>query len=124
MKAGSFPSPFLKYKEGGSTVELSGREKVGSRDAFLLLIKPGSGPVVRAFIDAENYLLLKQVVKVAVPQIGGELEQTTDFVDQRDVDGVKVPFQVKSTNAVQTSTVTITKVEHNATIDQSLFSKP
>ena len=52
------------------------------------------------------------------------MEQTTELLDYRDVDGVKVPFQVKATSAVQTSSVVISKVEHNATIDEALFSKP
>jgi hypothetical protein len=62
-------------------------------------------------------------VKVDAPQVG-EVEQTTEFFDYRDVDGVKVPFTVKATSAVQSSTVTITKVEHNTRIDDALFSKP
>jgi hypothetical protein len=52
------------------------------------------------------------------------VEQTTEFSDFREVDGVKLPFKLKGTSAVQTFTVTVTKVEHNKKIDESLFSKP
>ena len=123
MKNGAFPSPFLNYKEVGATLELSGKEKVGEREAYLLIFKPRSGSVARQYIDAESYLPIKLVVKVDVPQFG-ELEQTTEFLDYRDVDGVKVPFQVKATSAVQQYTIVITKVEHNVQIDEALFSKP
>ena len=54
----------------------------------------------------------------------GPLEQTTDLSDYREVDGVKVPFQLKSTNAVQSFTVAVTKIEHNIKIDPALFVKP
>lgn len=123
MKNASFPTPFLNYKEMGATLELGGKEKVGDREAYLLIFKPKSGPVMRQYIDAASYLPIRVVVKLNVPQIG-DIEQTSDLLDQREVDGVKVPFQVKSTSAAQSLTVTLTKVEHNGTFDQLLFSKP
>src|SRR6185295_3743669 len=42
MKNGSFPTPFMNYKQLGATVELGGKEKVGERDAYLLIYKPKS----------------------------------------------------------------------------------
>jgi hypothetical protein len=114
----------LKYKETGTTVELSGKEKLGDREAYLLILKPKSGPAVRQYIDAESYLAVRSVIKVDVPQIGGELEQTTELLDYRDVGGVKVAFQVKTSSAVQTANIVITKVEHNVTLDQAQFAKP
>ena len=44
--------------------------------------------------------------------------------DFKDVDAVKVPFRIKATSSIQgTVLVTITQVEQNKQIDQSLFSK-
>jgi outer membrane lipoprotein-sorting protein len=106
------------------TIELAGKEKVGDRDAYVLVTKPKSGPAVRQYIDAASYLTIKQVIKINVPQIGSEVEQTTEFFDFKDVDGIKVPFRVKTSTAFQTLTVTISQVEHNVEIDQTLFSKP
>ena len=124
MKAGSFPSPFLNYKERGATVELGAQEKVGDRDAYVLTYKPKTGSTVRMYLDAQTYLPLRSVVKVNVPQLGQDVEQTTDFSDYRDVDGVKVPFQIKNSSPLQTYTITATKVEQNIQVDESLFSKP
>ena len=64
------------------------------------------------------------MVKVDVPQLGREVEQTTEFLDYREVDGIKLPFRVVATSSVQNYTITITKVEHNVRVDESLFSKP
>jgi hypothetical protein len=124
MRNSSFPHPFLTYKEQGSTATLSGKEKVGARDALVVLVTPKAGSPVRTFIDAETFLPLKNVVKVEVPQLGGELEQTTEFSDFRAVDGVKVPFEIKSSSSVQSFTVTTTAVQHNVKVDEGLFSKP
>jgi hypothetical protein len=123
MKNNDFPNPFLSYKERGVTVELTGKEKVGEREAYVLVFKPKTGASSRHFIDAESYLPIKLVQKLDIPELG-EVEQTTEFSDFREVDGIKLPFKLKGTSAVQTFTVTVTRVEHNKKIDESLFSKP
>lgn len=124
MLNASFPTPLLKYKEAGAKVELVGKEKVGSREAYLLLYTPKTGSGSRLFVDAETWLLLRAVVKVESPELGGEVEQTSDMSDYRDVDGVKVPFAVAVVNPAQRITITLTKVEHNKPIDETMFSRP
>jgi hypothetical protein len=124
LRNGGFPHPFLTYKEMGTTAKLSGKEKVGDRDAYVVIFDPTNGPVAREYIDAETYLPIKVAIKVDVPQLGGEIEQTTELLDYREVDGVKLPFRVSATYSVQSFTIVITKVEHNLQIDESLFSKP
>jgi outer membrane lipoprotein-sorting protein len=124
MKNAQFPSPLLNYKGMGTTVELAGKEKVGDRDAYVLIGKPKAGPVIRYYIDAETYLPIRSVMKIMVPQLGTEVEQTTETSDFREVDSVKVPFRIMTTSSLQTVLVTITQVEQNKQIDQSLFSKP
>jgi outer membrane lipoprotein-sorting protein len=123
MKNGMFPNPLLNYKENGATVELGGKEKVGERDAYVLILKPRSGSTARQFIDTETYLPIKLVVKVDLPQVG-ELEQVSELSDYREVDGVKIPFKVKVASSIQNFTIAVTKVEHNTKIDDALFSKP
>ena len=123
MKANSFPHPFLDYKTKGVKATLTGKEKVGDRDAFVVVFEPSTGSPIRQFIDAESFLPVRSMVKITTPQTG-ELEQTADSSDFRDVDGVKVPFSVKLTNAMQGVTMTFTKVENNVALDDKLFSKP
>jgi len=123
MKNNVFPSPFLNYKQLGAAVALEGKESVGGRDAYVLVLKPKTGAAVRQFIDAQTYLPVKVVVKIDLPQLG-EVEQTTELSDFREVDGVKVPFAINSSSAIQHSTIKVSKVEHNAKIDESLFTKP
>jgi outer membrane lipoprotein-sorting protein len=123
MKENVFPTPLLGYKERGSKVELAGKEKVDDRDAYVLNVTPASGPASRTFIDAQSYLPIKSIVKVNLPEVG-DVEQTIEVSDYRDVDGVKVPFKVKGSSAVQTFTIVISDVKHNVKIDEALFAKP
>jgi len=124
LKNAVFPTPLLTYKERGATAELAGKEKVNGRDAYVVVVKPKTGPLVRHFFDAETYLPARIVVKLDVPEAGGELEQTSDLSDYRVVDGIKIPFAVRVSSAVQSFTIDVTKVEHNVKIDAASFSKP
>jgi outer membrane lipoprotein-sorting protein len=123
MRNNMFPTAFLNYKEQGATVELGAKEKVNDHDAYLVILKPKTGAPVRQYFDAESFLPVRVIVKINLPQIG-EVEQTTDLSDFRDVDGVKVPFAIIASSAIQRSSITITKVEHNTKVDEALFSKP
>ena len=124
MRAGSFPTPFLNYKETGMTATLSSREKVDTRDVYVVQLTPKTGPGVKAFFDAENFMLVKTIITVNVPQLGGPIDQVVEFSDFRDVDGIKIPYLTKSSNPVQAVVATITDVKQNMEIDDSSFAKP
>jgi zinc protease len=123
-KSDYFPSTFLKYKELEIKVEAGGTEKVGDREARILIMTSKSGTPMKFFLDSETMMAMKMVATVNVPQLGGDIEQTTEFGDYREVDGVKIPFEVKVTNTAQSITIKFSKVEHNKEIDDAMFSKP
>lgn len=118
-----FPTPLLGYKDRGTRVEVLPNEKVNGKDAVVLLITPETGSPTRMFLDAETYLLNRIVSTINSPQLGGDIEQTTDLSDYRSLDGVKVPFQVVAANRLQTVTIALDKVEHNVALDDAAFVK-
>ena len=122
MKANSFPHAFLNYKTAGTSVKLAGHEKIGTRDMFVILFEPSVGSASKQFIDAETYLPVRTVMTIDVPQMGA-VEQTAEASDFRDVGGMQTPFKLHVTSSVQTFTITFSKIEHNATIDDKLFVK-
>ena len=124
MKNGEFPTPLLTYKDAGVTAALSGHEKVGANEAYVIRFTPKSGPGVRVFIDSQTFMVVKTIITVNVPQLGGPIDQVVEFSDFRDVDGIKVPYTTRSSNSLQTTTAILNDVKHNAQIDDSLFAKP
>jgi outer membrane lipoprotein-sorting protein len=124
MKNSSFPHPFIDFKDRGTSAQLAGKESVGGRDAYVVVFDPASGSQVRNYIDAESYLPIKTVMKVDIPQLGQEVEQTTEFFDYKEVDGVKIPFRIKTSSSIQSITITLTGVDHNVKVDDALFVKP
>jgi hypothetical protein len=124
MRAGSFPTALLNYRERGTEVALANEAKVSAKDPYVIRVTPKAGPSVRLFIDTDSFMLVKSVTTVNVPQLGGDIEQVVEFSDFRDVDGVKVPFTTRSTNPVQTVMATMTDVKHNTEIDDGSFVRP
>jgi hypothetical protein len=124
MRLGSFPTPLLTYKEAGSTAELTGREKIGASEAYVVQFKPKAGPSTRMFFDVQSFMLVRTAITINVPQLGGPIEQVVEFSDFRDVDGIKLPFGIKSSNPLQMISSTVTGVKHNTEIEDSSFTKP
>jgi outer membrane lipoprotein-sorting protein len=123
MKNADFPTPLLRYKQLGTTIALAERQKIGDREAVALAITPREGPASKLFVDAESYLPMRLVVTLELPDVG-RVEQTSDLSDYHDVDGVKMPFSIHNSSAVQTVSVTVTKVDNNAAVDPALFARP
>jgi outer membrane lipoprotein-sorting protein len=124
MRNGAFPTPLLNYRARGSEVALADKEHVGANEAYVVRLTPKAGPAVRLFIDTESFMLVKTVMTINIPQMGGDIDQVVEFSDFRDVDGIKVPHTTRSTNAIQAIVATMTDVKHNLEIDDSSFSRP
>jgi len=118
-----FPSPFLDYKARGTKIELTGKEKVGDKDAYALVITPAKGPSSRLWMDATTYQPVKTITTVETAEVG-QIEHTTVLSDFREVDGITMPFKFVGSSTIQTFTVVVTKVEHNVTVDPARFAKP
>ena len=123
MKAQGFPNPFMSYKAAGISVKLGAKEKVGDKEAYLLTFEPPAGFPIKTYVDAVSFLPVRTIVRAEVPQMG-EVEQILDPLEYKDVDGVKVPVKLRLTNAMNSITMTLTKIEHNVAVDNTMFSKP
>jgi outer membrane lipoprotein-sorting protein len=124
LRNGAFPSPLLNYRDRGSTATLAGNEKVGEKDTFVIQLSPKTGPPLRMFIESDSFMLVKTATTINVPQLGGDVEQVQEFSDFREVDGIKLPYSVRSSTSVQVVTATLSDVKHNVEIDDSSFVRP
>ena len=124
MLNATFPSSFLNYKETGGKIELLGRETVGAKPVLAMQYTPAAGPAIKLYLDATTYLVSRSVVKLSVPEAGGEIEQATDVTDYRAIDGVQTPFLVTVSGSGQVLTITLAKVEYNVALDDAVFSRP
>jgi outer membrane lipoprotein-sorting protein len=114
----------LKWRDLYSKVELTGKEKVGDREAYVLRLTPSSGKPLTRYYDAENFLVLRQIMTRETPQ--GPVEIQVDLSDYRDIGGgVKGPFKIKQTMPVVGEIlITLIEEKNNVEIDDARFAKP
>jgi len=114
----------LKWRDLYSKVELTGKEKVGDREAYVLRLTPSSGKPLTRYYDAENFLVLRQIMTRETPQ--GPVEIQVDLSDYRDIGGGVIgPFKIKQTMPVVGEILmTITEAKNNLEIDDARFAKP
>jgi hypothetical protein len=112
----------LKWRELFIKAELSGREKVGGLDAYVIRLTGKDGTSVTRYYDAATFLLLRADAVEEGPQ--GKIPVETLYTDYRDVGGVKTSFQWTQKTPVGETIIKITEVKTNAEIDDTRFAKP
>ena len=104
-------------------MQLAGIEKIDGRDMWVVATSTAEKRVTYYF-DAETGLLRRKTTinhTVALP-----IPEQIDFEDYREVDGVKLPFTIRS-SAIDTydSWVrTFTEIKRNIAVDDSMFAQP
>jgi len=114
----------LHLKELYPKIEIKGKEKVGEREAWAVVMTPEKGKPVNAWFDAETFLLLKTSAVRVTDQ--GEAEITTEFSDYREVPGtgVKMAYQMKQVLPVGEIIMRFQEIKANAEIEDAKFAKP
>ncbi|MGO9240065.1 MAG: hypothetical protein ACLQBJ_04565 [Bryobacteraceae bacterium] len=114
----------LRWKELYPKAEVTGKEKVGDRDCWVLKLTPAEGTPVVRYYDAETFLMAKAVVTTDTPQ--GPADIPVEFSDWRDIgNGVKGPYTMKVTLPGIGELITkYTDVKYNVEIDDARFAKP
>ena len=124
MRNAGFPHALLNYKEMGFSAKVEGKEKLSGGEAYVIVLEPAKGSAVRQYIDAQTFLPVRYVIRVNIPQMNADVDQTTELLDYREVDGMKLPFQIASSSSVQSFVVDVTTIAHNVPVDDKLFVKP
>jgi len=109
-----FEGPLIDYQSKGNRIELAGKEKVGKRLAFKLVISMKNGENRIDFIDCKSHLEVKWQGLA-----GGNMFESY-FRDYREVKGLMVAFEIDSGS----QKILLDKVEINPKLDLQRFSKP
>jgi len=115
----------LRLKEQYTRMRVVGRDKVGDRDAIVIVAATPDNQQERLYFDAENGLLLRRMTFLRT--MVGVIPQQADFLDYRDVDGVKFPFTIVTSSINVGSPISTTKLDEiklNPAVDDSRFKMP
>lgn len=105
------------------SMKLENKARLNGRDMYVIEGKPAKGPAEKLFFDVENGLLVRW--DMARKQAGrGTVFVKVHLDDYKDVDGVKVPFNVRFAFESFNFAVQVEELEHNIAIDDAIFKKP
>ena len=112
-----------------SDLKVEGTEKVGDREAYVLVGRPTEGIPVRLYFDTKSGLLVRRLT--VVPTAAGDSPFRVDYEDYRSAaSGVKYPFRIhmepagSRTELITHSTFQVQQIQENVAIDDAKFVKP
>lgn len=113
----------IGYKEKGYTVEFVGKEDVEGTEALKIKVNKGGKKVEYILYDPETHYEIKNI---QVDEVDGkEVESATVFSNFKTVDGIVMPHSLQSSNPMMgNTTITLTKVTFNPTVDMKAFDMP
>jgi len=115
----------LKLKERYSKTAVTGRERLGNHEVYVVDTRSISNKAERLYFDVKTGFLIRRIVFTEI-KLGLDPEQT-DYEDYRAVDGVWMPFTLRSSylndNHLGT-TRTLTGIKHNVPLDDQRFDPP
>jgi hypothetical protein len=122
FKRGATFAAEARWRELWKSAELTGTQKVGDREAYVVKLTPAEGNPTTNYYDAATFLLLRSDTTQEGPM--GTFPTTTSFSDYREVSGVKLPFGMEQQAATVTLRFNFTEATYGTPIDDATFEKP
>jgi hypothetical protein len=112
----------LRMKEIFPQLRAGRPDKIGETEAVSMTgVRPGQPPV-RFFFDANTGLLLRTIRYAETPV--GRMPTQIDYLDYREIDGVKFPCRWTLSRANGRFTIQLKEVKQNVAIDDGKFVRP
>ena len=102
--------------------EVKGMERIGDRDAYLVLGQREGRTPLKLYFDQQSGLLVRLIRFGETPL--GRLPTQIDYADYRDAGGVKIPFRWTLARPGGRFTIQISEVKQNVPVDDAKFAKP
>ena len=119
LQAQSHFMPELKYAKLGYTLQLKSIEMIEGKETYMIeVFHPGSGTAYD-YYDTETGLKVREDKVEETPD--GNMVQTTNLSDYREVDGILYPHGIKLIVGPQSIEGTVLSVKFNAGIDDAVF---
>ncbi len=112
--------PFLDFESHGMIPKLSGVETINNRDTYRVEINLPGEEKWTHYYDTETGLLNRYISDIKVQ--GNELKTVIDFMDYKEVDGVKYAHKLSQVSAGRKIELNVKSIEINKGLDESLFS--
>jgi hypothetical protein len=127
-----FPDALFNYKSKGYTLEFLGKETIEGSETFKLKLtkKPltvdgvKTDNVVFYYFDVDNYVPIMTESEIKSGQGKGMIQQSK-MSEYQEVEGLLFPFSLsQGVKGGGSQALTVTKIELNPKVDNSLFEMP
>ena len=110
------------YKEKGYTLEYVGTEDVEGTEAIKIKVNKGK-KTAYSFFDPTSFYEIKNI---DVEEVDGKtVESATFYSNFKTQDGIVLPFTMQQAGGMMgSSTITLTTVTFNPTVDATIFEMP
>jgi hypothetical protein len=112
----------IDLKQMFSAMKLDASEKVGDREAYVVVGERQGKPPLRLYFDQQSGLLLR-LVRFGETALGW-LATQIDYSDYRDVTGIKLPYRWTLARPSGRFTIQVSEVQQNVPVDDAKFAKP
>lgn len=109
----------LKLMKLFPKMELKGVEKLTGSDAYVISALAEGVPAETWYFDVKTGLLVRSDLSAVAPE--GTQPMSSYYEDYRSVDGVNIPFRIRTQTPGFVITLTTTVVKHGAAVDDSKF---
>ncbi|PSL45467.1 hypothetical protein CLV51_104170 [Chitinophaga niastensis] len=117
------PFPELYFNTPANSVKLELApltEDINEVQTYVVSIATPAGALFRNYYDTKTGLKVRSVSLVGQEGAGGQ-EAVTDYADYRDVNGIKVPFKLKTTAGGFDTNMKVIKAEMNTGLSDDIF---
>src|SRR5262245_36926428 len=113
----------IKIPDSMAHATVDGIARINDRDTYLLTVDDATQST-QFFFDVENGLLLRRV-NVTKTMLG-PLNVQWDFIDYRDVNGLKLPFIIRTSDVAAFDTIVrrFSEIKIDPSLDDSVFDIP
>jgi hypothetical protein len=116
-------APFINYAEKGYKAELLGTDTVNKANAFKIKLTSPNNTSAVYFFDPTTFYLVRAMQQAEMQ--GQMVDNTVTYSDYRQTEGYSLPYKVNTDMGGQFAMVmTVTKVELNKSVSDTLFVKP
>ena len=112
----------LRIKELYATTKLLGKTKSGFRELYVVQAVPRGGGAEYFYFDVETGLLFRRDTTRLTS--AGMARAEIHYGDWREVDGIRLPFNITQSMPRMNLEFTIEEVKHNVPLDEAVFRRP
>ncbi len=113
---------FLDWKKDVKSSEVTGIQKVGDEEAYVVKVQPEKASPITYYISTKTFLPVKITSLIVSSTSPQKIPYTQTLSDYRNVDGVMIPFKTVSENPAMGEIVSFVKeVKHNVKIADKKF---